>query len=262
MTEVSSAQTQLDLINQSKNPSKSEAGSKKLSDDFDNFLLLLTTQLKNQDPTEPLDVNQFTNQLVLFSGVEQQIATNENLEKLINFQTSSQLSGAVGYIGKTVDAKGNAGELVNGLAGFSYELDAAAATVTVVITDAASRAVFSGQGTTFQGKNLVSWDGTNAFTGAKEADGTYFVNVLAKNSAGETITSRTMTTGRVSGAEMKDGEMVLTVAGTYVKLADVKAVRDVVRVVPPANDNGTDETDNTADAGGNTVDEVDESEEG
>lgn len=252
MSTVSEAQTQLDLINQTKNPSKAEAGSQKLSEDFDNFLLLLTTQLQNQDPTEPLDVNQFTNQLVLFSGVEQQITTNENLEKLINFQTSSQLTGAVGYIGKVVDTKGNAGELVDGVAGFSYELDTTAATSTVLITDGAGRAVFSGQGTTFKGKNLVSWDGTNAFTGAKEPDGTYFINVLAKDATGNTVTSRTMTTGRVTGAEMQDGEMVLTVAGTYVKLADVKAVRDDPRIVSAANDNGgsTTDPDDTQETGG------------
>ena len=56
---------------------------KTIADNFDTFLQLLTTQLKNQNPLDPLDTNQFTAQLVQFSGVEQQLKTNEFLEALL-----------------------------------------------------------------------------------------------------------------------------------------------------------------------------------
>lgn len=242
---ASSAQTQLDLIQQTSNPSKAEAGAQKLSDDFDNFLLLLTTQLENQDPTEPLDTNEFTNQLVQFSIAEQAIATNTNLEALLEQNKNTEFSTAVSYIGKTVDAEGSAGELTDGVASFIYELESEAYQASVVITDGAGRAVFSGQGPTSAGKNRVIWDGKNSFTGNYEEDGTYFINVLAKNGQDETITSKTYTTGLVTSTEMRDGEMVLNVAGTVVPLSKVQAVRVPTTVAPTGGD--TTSGDETAD---------------
>lgn len=227
----SSAESQLDLIKQNSNPSKAEVASKTLGNDFDNFLLLLTTQLKNQDPTEPLDTNEFTNQLIQFTVAEQAVATNANLEEMLELQKGEQLNTAVNYIGRAVDAKGRAGEVTDGIGTFIYELDEPAATASIVITDGAGRAVFSGQGPTSAGKNRVIWDGYNSFSGAAEPDGTYFINVVAKNVKGETITSRTYTTGIVRSAQLKDGEMVLSVAGTDVKLEDVSTVRQATQIV-------------------------------
>src|ERR1041384_3489632 len=80
-----------------------------LSSNFSTFLQLLTTQLKNQDPTAPMDSNQFTQQLVEFSQVEQQIDTNTNLKTLISQGTSNASAMTTGYLGKKVSiANGNA----------------------------------------------------------------------------------------------------------------------------------------------------------
>lgn len=220
----STGNANLDLINATKNPGKAEAGTQKLADDFDQFLTLLTTQLKNQDPTDPMDTNEFTNQLVQFSIAEQAVAQNTNLEKLIDLQKSGEFDSALNYIGKEVEATGNAGELTNGFATFTYDLDAPAATVSLTISDGAGRAVYSGSGAKESGKNRVVWDGINSFNGADEADGTYFINVIAKNAAGETVASKTYTTGLVTSAQAQGDEMTLTVAGTTVKVKDVKAV--------------------------------------
>ena len=73
-------------------------------DDFDDFLTLLTTQLQNQDPLEPTDTTEFTNQLVLFAGVEQDISQNDNLEQLIGLESANQAVGALNYIGNEVDS--------------------------------------------------------------------------------------------------------------------------------------------------------------
>src|ERR1051326_9398368 len=75
---------------------------KTLSSNFDTFLTLLTTQLKNQDPLQPMDSNQFTQQLVQFSQVEQQINSNKNLESLISLTKSQTTTAAVSYLGKTL----------------------------------------------------------------------------------------------------------------------------------------------------------------
>ena len=99
--------TNLEKVKKESNPATSETARKSLSDNFDQFLLLLTTQLQNQDPTDPLDTNEFTSQLVQFSSVEQAVKTNTNLEKMLSLLQTSQLDTAVGYIGKAVEAKGN-----------------------------------------------------------------------------------------------------------------------------------------------------------
>ena len=84
-------------------PSKTAQSLADLSKNFDTFLSLLTTQLKNQDPLSPLDSNQFTQQLVQMSGVEQQIQANSLLQSIAN-NTGSGISTAVSLIGKNVKA--------------------------------------------------------------------------------------------------------------------------------------------------------------
>src|ERR1700677_2198810 len=93
-----------------------------LSGNFDTFLQLLTTQLQNQDPLDPMDSNQFTQQLVEFSQVEQQINTNTNLQTLITQGQSQSGAYATGYLGKTVTVSGGQGALTNGEATWNYNL--------------------------------------------------------------------------------------------------------------------------------------------
>ena len=84
--------------------SKALQSSRSLADSFDNFLTLLTAQLTNQDPLSPMDTNQFTQQLVAFTEVEQSVNTNANLEDLIALIQQNELAGAVGYIGKYIQS--------------------------------------------------------------------------------------------------------------------------------------------------------------
>ncbi len=86
---------------QTLNGGQSQA-AQQLAGNFDTFLKLLTTQLQNQDPMSPMDSNEFTQQLVAFSSVEQQINTNDNLQSLIALSLSQQASAAVNYIGHSV----------------------------------------------------------------------------------------------------------------------------------------------------------------
>ena len=246
-------QGNLDQVRQESNPSVAATDGDRFAEDFDQFLLLLTTQLKNQDPTEPLDVNQFTNQLVAFTGVEQQIKTNENLEALVAEQTSRKFDSAVNYIGLAVDALGNTGELANGQGTFAYELDGTAANATVIISDVDGNAVFRGNGSTFNGKNIVAWDGVNSFNGRQMPDGTYLISVAATDSRGNQVTSRPLSTGIVTGIE-NDGEneLKLLIGQVVVPIEDVRSVR-----VPTLQDVGPQPQpdDEAASDGGETTDE-------
>src|SRR5215475_2122963 len=93
-----------------------------LSGNFDTFLQLLTAQLKNQDPTSPMDSNQFTQQLVEYSQVEQQINTNTNLQTLISQGTSQAGTFASTYLGKNVSITNGNASLTNGTASWGYTL--------------------------------------------------------------------------------------------------------------------------------------------
>src|ERR1700748_2096282 len=102
----------------------------KLTSDLNSFLTLLTSQLKNQDPLSPMDSTQFTNQLVQFSQVEQQININSNLSSLIGLTQQNIASNVVNYIGKTIEGPSDQAPLANGQLKSSYNLSADAATVT------------------------------------------------------------------------------------------------------------------------------------
>ena len=80
--------------------------SKTLASNFTTFLQLLTTQLKNQNPLDPLDTNQFTQQLVQFAQVEQQLKSNDQLAALVSLQKTAQQTQALGFVGMTVAVDG------------------------------------------------------------------------------------------------------------------------------------------------------------
>ena len=136
----------------------SQSDSAGLADDFDSFLLLLTTQLKNQDPLSPLDTNQFTEQLVQFAGVEQSIKTNDRLESLIDLQNNDRLNSAVSYIGKSVAADSLVLSLENGESTITYDLGGDAKEVTIVVVDENGDTVRTIKGPTEFGSHQVLWD--------------------------------------------------------------------------------------------------------
>jgi flagellar basal-body rod modification protein FlgD len=237
----------LDLTKKDINPPKTSIDGAKLADDFESFLKLLTTQLQNQDPTAPLDTNEFTNQLVLFSGVEQQLATNKNLEKLVAASTATGIQQGLGYIGKAIDAVGDKGVLVDKTAVFAYELPQNAATVDVSIVDSTGRAVFSGTGSKQTGKNLVVWDGVNSFTGKTMEPGTYQIVVNAKGFKDEKISVKTFTTGRVTSTELDaNGNTVLNVGTEKVPVANVLTVREIPTTNNTKSDTATTTTESNA----------------
>lgn len=230
-----------------------------LNSDFTFFLTMLTTQLKNQDPTEPMDVSQMTQQIAQYSGVEQQIKTNTNLEKLLSQSRQSQLSTAVSYIGKEVETDGNSGNLIGGQAPFSYILPKTAGSVQITITNAAGAAVFQGQGTTKAGRNLVVWDGINSFTGETMPSGVYTISIKAKDQTGAEMEADTRAVGIVNTVETdKDGNIVLNVGDVQVKYEEILAVREPT-YVPPSSEQ-PDETEGEGEEAGDGAGEGDSAE--
>lgn len=177
---------------------------KSLANNFDNFLKILTSQLQNQDPMDPLDSSEFTNQLVLFAGVEQDIAQNTNLEKMTKLlqDNNALLDSAVPYIGKNIEAKGNQIQHTQSQSStLVYDLPKTAKTATIRITDAAGKLVREVTGGTTIGRNEFSWDGKNA-AGADAATAVYRYSVQAKDANDAVIKDvTTYTLGKVAGVK-------------------------------------------------------------
>jgi flagellar basal-body rod modification protein FlgD len=194
-----------------------------IADNFDTFLQLLTTQLKNQNPLDPLDTNQFTQQLVQFSGVEQQLKTNDFLASLVTANANTTNSNAVGYIGKTVTASGVRSELVNNKAQWNFSIKDAA-TVTVNIKDANGNTVYTQRGAMQAGDGIFTWDGTDN-QGNTEPAGTSSISMQAVTGEGKSINVSTETSGVVTGVDFTGSEPVLLVGPSRLNLSGVTSVR-------------------------------------
>jgi flagellar basal-body rod modification protein FlgD len=196
---------------------------KQLSGNFSTFLTLLTTQLKNQDPTSPMDSNAFTQQLVMYSQVEQQIDTNTNLKSLISQNTTNAGAMAASYLGKKVSVTNGNASLSGGAANWVYSLDSAAASNTLSIADANGRTVFSKNGETTAGNHTFAWDGKDA-NGNQLPDGTYKLTVTAKDSASNKITGTVASAGVVGQIDMTGGTPKLIVGTMELDLGDIAAI--------------------------------------
>lgn len=207
--------------------SKAAASQAKLEDELNRFLNLLVTQLKNQDPLDPMDANEFTSQLVQFASVEQQIQQNGNLEKMLNLQESTQIGTMVDFIGKIVEAPGKTFNLENGVAAFSYTLAEDADQLNINIKDSSGRTVFYGTADATAGRHQIAWDGVDS-NGYQLADGTYTVTVAALDRAGSLLDVEQTVFGRVTGTGVEDGEVSLFMGSIPVSLEDILAVREAL----------------------------------
>ncbi|MBA4805346.1 MAG: flagellar hook assembly protein FlgD [Brevundimonas sp.] len=202
------------------------SGQTMLASNFETFLSLLTAQLKNQDPLSPVDSNQFTAQLTQMAGVEQQLLTNELLKGMLAAQGGG-LSDAADFIGKEATAAWPATRFEDGAASWSYELAGKAASATLQVLDGSGKVVWQGDApdkTT--GVHDFTWDG-ETLTGGNAQDGeVYTLKVVAKDAAGGDLDAQVLTRGRVTGVEMYDGEVYLTVGPSVLPLSSVIALEE------------------------------------
>lgn len=194
-----------------------------LSGNFSTFLTLLTTQLKNQDPTSPMDSNAFTQQLVMYSQVEQQIDSNANLKTLISQGTSNAAAVTTGYLGKKVSITNGSASLSGGAANWTYNLATDAAGTQLSITDANGKVVYTGAGETASGNHSFAWNGKDN-NGNQLADGTYKLAVTASDAGGGTVTSTVASAGTVSQIDLTGTTPKLMIGNMEVGLGDIAAV--------------------------------------
>jgi flagellar basal-body rod modification protein FlgD len=211
--------------------SKTDAAIDSLNDTYNNFLLLLTKQLQNQDPLNPMDTAQFTQQLVGFSQVEQQIASNKSLERLISLQSSTNAFNAVSFLGNEVAVDSDRVSLKDGKAKFQYQIEHSAGQAVLSVYDARGQVVLVQEANKAVGTYNVDWNGKDAF-GNQLPDGQYRVAVSYSDQQGKTYSSKITSFGVVDSTEITDGEVKLFVGPVGFP---IDKVLKVTKPTPPAS---------------------------
>ncbi len=213
--------------------------SNQLAEDFDDFLILLTTQLQNQDPLDPADSTEFTNQLVSFAGVEQQINANQRLESLVSLGLGTSFSSSLNYVGKDVSYvsseaffDGQSPVEVN------YSINGVSADTTINIFDENKNLIFSRPVSDDESLESFTWDGKDN-NGFLQPAGTYSVRVDALDGQNNPLTATTVVSGHVSGVETQNGATFLLVGERAVSVGNVINVKEAKIPVSTSAEEGS-----------------------
>jgi flagellar basal-body rod modification protein FlgD len=207
----------------SSNASLSSTAGSTLAGNFQTFLTLLTTQLKNQNPLDPLDTNQFTQQLVQFAQVEQQLKTNDELTSLVSLQQTAQSTQALTFVGKKAVVDGSTANLTNSSA--TWDLDVQSnSTVNISISNSSGQTVFNGQYAVKAGdKQPFTWDGRGN-DGKQWPDGKYTLTATATDSTGNSVGVSSQIQGLVSSVDLTQSPPLLMIDGQSYTLNQVKGI--------------------------------------
>jgi flagellar basal-body rod modification protein FlgD len=206
-----------------------------LSDNFQNFLSLLTTQLQNQDPTSPMDTNQFTQELVTFTGVQQSVATNANLSQLISLTQGSQVLQSTQVDGQIATVTSPQIALQSGTGTVTFTAPAAE-TVQVAIVNASGATVMQGSLNAQAGSNTWVWNGQDS-NGDTVPDGAYGIAIENGTTASNAVAVPFSIVGTTTGLQNTSSGMVLDMGAVTVPLSNVQSLSS-----PGASTTGTSAT--------------------
>jgi len=194
-----------------------------LAGNFQAFLTLLTTQLKNQNPLDPLDTNQFTQQLVQFAGVEQQLKTNSELTTLVALQQTAQTTQALGFVGKTAVVDGSTTALTNGSATWKLGVPTNS-NVNISITNSTGQTVFTGSFAVNAGDNQpFIWNGKGN-DGTQWPDGKYKLTATATDSTGNSVAVSSQVQGVVNSVDLTQSPPLLSIDGQTYTIDQIKSI--------------------------------------
>ena len=212
-------------ITSTSNPASSVSnalGNTEIASNFTTFLQLLTTQLQNQDPLSPMDTNQFTQQLVEFAGVEQQMKTNDTLSTLVSLQQGAQTTQALSLVGATVVVNGTTAQLANGQA--TWALNATQpATATVTITAPSGQTVYTGTVAVNSGSQAYTWNGVGN-DGTTWPAGNYTLSATAVTASGQSTPVTTQIEGKVTSVDLSQTPPLLSMGGQNYKITDIQQI--------------------------------------
>lgn len=213
MTTVTSATTTTDA--------KTSAASSKLNADFDMFLKLLTAQMQNQDPLDPMDTAQYTQQLVQYSQVEQSIEQTATLKSMLAAFGTQNLMQASALVGAQVETT----SAVSGLstttpAQWTWSMPREVSSMTATIKDAQGKTIdtlpINATGVT----GAFTWDGTTS--GGKKVDpGLYSLELQGIDASGGKVAGTAHAFGKVNDVELENGTVKVTINGLSISTSDL-----------------------------------------
>jgi flagellar basal-body rod modification protein FlgD len=182
-----------------------------IASNFTTFLKLLTTQLQNQDPLSPMDTNQFTQQLVEFASVEQQMKSNDSLSTLVALDQAAQTTSALNLVGATVVVDGSTTQLNNGSATWSLSVTKPA-TATVTVKDATGQTAYTGTFGVNAGAQNFVWDG-HGNNGTLWPNGSYTMTATATDASGQITAISTQIQAKVDSVDLTQTPPLLSING-------------------------------------------------
>lgn len=200
----------------------STSSNSEIAGNFQQFLLLLTTQLQNQSPLDPLDTNQFTQQLVQFASVEQQLKTNATLTSLVAASKASNAATAASLVGTNVTIDGSQADFSNGAASWSLTADKAA-NASISIADSTGAIVATQTKALTAGQQTFAWDG-RTLTGGTVTSGTYKVTITARDASGQTVNVATDLKGQVGSVDIDGDTTYVVVSGRRLPVSALKSI--------------------------------------
>jgi flagellar basal-body rod modification protein FlgD len=193
-----------------------------IASNFTTFLQLLTTQLKNQNPLDPLDTNQFTQQLVQFAQVEQQMKSNDQLSTLVALDKTAQSTAALAYVGATVVVDGSTAPLANGSASWTLNTSKPA-TATVTITDSTGQTAYSGTFSINPGNQAFTWDGRGN-DGRLWPDGSYTLTATGVDANKQPVAISTEVQAVVDSVDLTQNPPLLSINGQNYTMDKIKRI--------------------------------------
>jgi flagellar basal-body rod modification protein FlgD len=198
------------------------ADSQMIASNFTTFLQLLTTQLQNQNPLDPLDTNQFTQQLVEFAQVEQQMKSNSQLDTLISLQQSAQSTAALNYVGSTVVVDGSNGVLNSGQATWNLNVSKPAA-ATITIQDSTGATVYTTTASLQPGGQPFVWNGIGN-DGVQRPDGNYTITAVASDASQQNVPVSVELQGKVDSVDLTQNPPLLSIGGQTYTMDKIKRI--------------------------------------
>lgn len=193
-----------------------------IASNFTTFLQLLTTQLKNQNPLDPLDTNQFTQQLVQFAQVEQQMKSNDQLATLVSMDKAAQQTTALAYVGANVVVDGATTNVASGSGTWSFNVTKPA-TATVTIKDSTGQTAYTGSFAVNPGTQKFQWDGRGN-DGKQWPDGNYTLSATAVDASKNTVAISTEVQATVDSVDLTQDPPLLSINGQNFTMNKIKRI--------------------------------------
>ncbi|MDK9698370.1 MAG: flagellar hook assembly protein FlgD [Siculibacillus sp.] len=214
----------ISTVSAATNTSTSNSDISALSGNYQMFLQLLVTQMQNQSPLDPMDSSQFTQQLVQYSAVEQQIKANQSLTDLKSMFAIQSALSFVGYVGKSVTVDSSTADLTNGTATWNFSGSAAASAATIEIHDSEGNTVYTTVQKLAAGEGAFEWSGETD-TGGVAPAGSYTISITGTDASGKAVKYTSETTGTVEAVDFSGTTPMLSIGGQLVSAYLVKSVK-------------------------------------